>query len=134
MDLVLMHKPHQQSYPNSQAKRATQSAASSTLVLFWDTHLLLLNHLSEDYASLHCHQVSLQAHLLRINMGNIYFEQQKYPAAIKMYRMALDQVPLTSRSVRSKILRNIGVAFMRVGQYQVSSLCFCATFIMIQGS
>ena len=61
----------------------------------------------------------LQAHLLRINMGNIYFEQHKYPAAIKMYRMALDQVPLTSRSVRSKILRNIGVAFMRVGQYQV---------------
>ena len=56
-------------------------------------------------------------------MGNIYFEQQKYPAAIKMYRMALDQVPLTSRSVRSKILRNIGVAFMRVGQYQVSTLC-----------
>lgn len=61
----------------------------------------------------------LQAHLLRINMGNIYFEQHKYPAAIKMYRMALDQVPLTSRSVRSKILRNIGVAFMQVGQYQV---------------
>ena len=62
--------------------------------------------------------VCLQAHLLRINLGNIYFEQQKYPVAIKMYRMALDQVPLTSRSVRSKILRNIGVAFMRVGQYQ----------------
>lgn len=52
-------------------------------------------------------------------MGNIYFEQQKYPAAIKMYRMALDQVPLTSRSVRNRILRNIGVAFMKVGQYQV---------------
>lgn len=57
---------------------------------------------------------------MRINMGNIYFEQQKYPAAIKMYRMALDQVALTSRSVRNRILRNIGVAFMRVGQYQVS--------------
>ena len=53
-------------------------------------------------------------------MGNIYFEQQKYPAAIKMYRMALDQVPLTSRSVRNRILRNIGIAFMHVGQYQVS--------------
>ncbi|KAL0039331.1 hypothetical protein WJX79_003743 [Trebouxia sp. C0005] len=59
-----------------------------------------------------------QAHLLRINMGNIHFEQQKYPSAIKMYRMALDQVPLTSRSVRNRILRNIGVAFMKVGQYQ----------------
>ena len=65
--------------------------------------------------ALHC----MQAHLLRINMGNIHFEQQKYPSAIKMYRMALDQVPLTSRSVRNRILRNIGVAFMKVGQYQV---------------
>lgn len=62
-------------------------------------------------------------------MGNIYFEQHKYPAAIKMYRMALDQVPLTSRSVRSKILRNIGVAFMRVGQYQVLLTArFCILF------
>ena len=57
--------------------------------------------------------------MLRINMGNIHFEQQKYPSAIKMYRMALDQVPLTSRSVRNRILHNIGVAFMKVGQYQV---------------
>lgn len=57
--------------------------------------------------------------MLRVNMGNIYFEQQKYPAAIKMYRMALDQVPLTSKSVRNCIMRNIGIAFMRVGQYQV---------------
>ena len=29
---------------------------------------------------------------LRLNMGNIYFEQHKYPLAIKMYRMALDQI------------------------------------------
>ena len=57
--------------------------------------------------------------MLLVNMGNIYFEQQKYPAAIKMYRMALDQVPLTSKRTRNQILRNIGIAFMRVGQYQV---------------
>lgn len=29
---------------------------------------------------------------LRVNMGNIYYTQKKYPAAIKMYRMAVDQV------------------------------------------
>jgi intraflagellar transport protein 88 len=33
-----------------------------------------------------------QAGRLRVNMGNIYYEQKKYPQAIKMYRMALDQV------------------------------------------
>ena len=37
---------------------------------------------------------------LRINMGNIYFEQKKYPLAIKNYRMALDQIPDTHRTVR----------------------------------
>lgn len=36
---------------------------------------------------------------LRVNMGNIYYEQKKYPNAIKMYRMALDQVPNTSKEV-----------------------------------
>ena len=28
---------------------------------------------------------------LRVNMGNIFFEQRKFHQAIKMYRMALDQ-------------------------------------------
>lgn len=34
---------------------------------------------------------------IRVNMGNIYFNQQKYAAAIKMYRMALDILPSTSK-------------------------------------
>jgi intraflagellar transport protein 88 len=29
----------------------------------------------------------------RVNMGNIYFKQEKWTAAIKMYRMALAQIP-----------------------------------------
>lgn len=59
-----------------------------------------------------------QSGRLRVNMGNIYFEQKKYPNAIKMYRMALDQIPNNSREIRSKIIRNIGVAFVRLGQFQ----------------
>jgi len=55
---------------------------------------------------------------LRVNMGNIYFEQKKYPNAIKMYRMALDQIPNTAREVRFKIMKNIGHAFVHLGQYQ----------------
>ena len=34
-----------------------------------------------------------------MNLGNIYFEQQKYSLAIKNYRMALDQVPQTGKEV-----------------------------------
>jgi len=59
-----------------------------------------------------------QSGRLRVNMGNIYFEQKKYPNAIKMYRMALDQIPNTGRDIRAKIIRNIGVAFVRLGQFQ----------------
>lgn len=59
-----------------------------------------------------------QSGRLRVNMGNIYYEQKKYTAAIKMYRMALDQIPNTGREIRYKIMRNIGNAFVRLGQFQ----------------
>ncbi|CAM9370847.1 unnamed protein product, partial [Heterosigma akashiwo] len=59
-----------------------------------------------------------QSGRLRVNMGNIYYEQKKYPNAIKMYRMALDQIPNTGKEIRFKIFRNIGNAFVRLGQYQ----------------
>lgn len=54
-------------------------------------------------------------------MGNIYYKQQKYSIAIKMYRMALDQTPNAYKETRYRIMRNIGNAFMRLGQYQVLS-------------
>ena len=59
-----------------------------------------------------------QSGRLRVNMGNIYYEQKKYSAAIKMYRMALDQIPNTGREIRYKIMRNIGNSFVRLGQFQ----------------
>ncbi len=59
-----------------------------------------------------------QAGRLRVNMGNIYFHQKRYPQAIKMYRMALDQIPNSGKDVRFKIFRNIGNAFVRLGQFQ----------------
>ena len=37
-------------------------------------------------------------------MGNIYFEQEKYAQAIKMYRMALDQIPSTNKEIRCALL------------------------------
>eukprot|EP00968_Pinguiococcus_pyrenoidosus_P027273 scaffold7363_cov263-Pinguiococcus_pyrenoidosus.AAC.6 len=35
-----------------------------------------------------------------------------------MYRKALDQIPQTGKELRFKIFRNIGNAFIRLGQYQ----------------
>ena len=37
---------------------------------------------------------------VRINIGNIYFEQKKYLQAIKMYRMALDQIPAAQQELK----------------------------------
>ncbi len=59
-----------------------------------------------------------QSGRLRVNMGNIYFDQKKYPQAIKMYRMALDQIPATGKELRFRVLRNIGNAFVKMGQFQ----------------
>jgi len=59
-----------------------------------------------------------QSGRLRVNMGNIYYEQKKYPQAIKQYRMALDQIPSTGRELRFRIFRNIGNAFIKMGQFQ----------------
>ena len=59
-----------------------------------------------------------QSGRLRVNMGNIYFEQQKYSQAIKMYRMALDQISNSNRDFRLRVMRNIGNAFVKMGQFQ----------------
>ena len=37
---------------------------------------------------------------LRLNMGNIYYEQKNYSLAVKNYRMALDQIPESHRRIR----------------------------------
>ncbi|XP_074642143.1 intraflagellar transport protein 88 homolog [Tubulanus polymorphus] len=54
---------------------------------------------------------------LKVNMGNIYFKQKNYPKSIKYYRMALDQVPNTHKEMRIKIMQNIGIVFVKMGQY-----------------
>jgi intraflagellar transport protein 88 len=85
-------------------------------------HAYHMNKMYED--ALNTYQLIVKNKLyphagrLRVNMGNIYYEQKKFTQAIKMYRMALDQVPATSKELRYKISKNIGNAFVRLGQFQ----------------
>jgi len=51
-------------------------------------------------------------------MGNIYYHQQKYAAAIKMFKMALDILPSTSKEMRFKTTKKIGHAYLKLGQFQ----------------
>jgi intraflagellar transport protein 88 len=57
-------------------------------------------------------------------MGNIHFKMGQYNKAIKYYRMALDQVPGTHKTMRIKIMHNIGVLFVKMGQYNDASSSF----------
>ena len=54
---------------------------------------------------------------LRVNMGNICVEQGKHAKALKMYRMALDQISDVHKGVRLKIFQNIGTVFVKMGRY-----------------
>lgn len=59
-----------------------------------------------------------QAARLRVNIGNIYAAQKKFLLAIKMYRLALDETPPSDKELRYKLYRNIGNAFVKMGQYR----------------
>ncbi|KAH8377746.1 hypothetical protein KR093_006966, partial [Drosophila rubida] len=65
---------------------------------------------------------------LKLNMGNIYLKMGMHKKAIKMYRMALDSVPNTLKQLRLKITENIGVLFVRMGQFADAASSF--EFIM----
>uniref|UniRef100_A0A7N6FBN2 Intraflagellar transport 88 homolog n=1 Tax=Anabas testudineus TaxID=64144 RepID=A0A7N6FBN2_ANATE len=93
------------------------------------TYSVLLN-LANQYANnemypeaLNSYQVIVKnkmfsnAGRLKVNMANIYFKQKNYPKAIKFYRMALDQISNSHKEMRIKIMQNIGVVFIRMGQY-----------------
>ncbi|XP_058259556.1 intraflagellar transport protein 88 homolog [Hemibagrus wyckioides] len=54
---------------------------------------------------------------LKVNMANIYFKQKNYPMALKFYHMALDQISEVHTEMRIKIMQNIGVTFISMGQY-----------------
>eukprot|EP00924_Labyrinthula_sp_SR-Ha-C_P009055 maker-scaffold_2-augustus-gene-11.33-mRNA-1 protein AED:0.19 eAED:0.19 QI:0/0/0/0.5/1/1/2/0/714 len=44
----------------------------------------------------------------RVNIGNIYVNQGNLNGALKMFRMALDQLPASSKRLRVNVMRNIG--------------------------
>jgi intraflagellar transport protein 88 len=53
---------------------------------------------------------------LRINMGNVYYRKMEYPSAIRMYKMALDQMQKDEKLTVHRIRRNIGNAYFRMGK------------------
>ena len=56
---------------------------------------------------------------VRLAMGLAHFRLEAFPAAVKMWRMAVDLTPLAEAAARMAIMRNIGVAHLRMQQHQV---------------
>lgn len=56
---------------------------------------------------------------VRLAMGAAHYELGEYPAALKMWRMAVDGTPLADTGARMAIMRNIGIVLLRLQRYQV---------------
>ena len=52
------------------------------------------------YNGLTKNKLLAQGGKLRVNMGNVYMEMKDYANALKMYRMALDQISSTNKTIR----------------------------------
>ncbi|XP_057366935.1 intraflagellar transport protein 88 homolog [Daphnia carinata] len=65
---------------------------------------------------------------LRLNIANLHFRLGQYALALKQYRMALDQVPAHFTTLRTKIMQNIGLLFIKMGQY--NDACTSFEFVM----
>ena len=61
---------------------------------------------------------------LRINIGNLLCLKESYPHAIRMYQMALDHTKHEEKELKSKILRNIGNAFLKYGNLRNALLYY----------
>lgn len=91
-----------------------------------DMHIEALN----TYSLITKNKMFPNANRLKINMGNIYVRLGLFPKAIKMYRMSLDQVPVNQKELRLRVTHNIGVLFVRMGQYSDAAASF--EFIMAE--
>jgi hypothetical protein len=58
-------------------------------------------------------------------MGLAHFKLEEFAAAVRMWRMAVDQTPLDEAAARMAIMRNIGVAQMRMQQFQACAGAQC---------
>ncbi|CAF3044332.1 unnamed protein product [Rotaria socialis] len=54
---------------------------------------------------------------LRINIGNIFLRSKQYTKALKMYRMALDQIPEQNADLKFKVRENIAATHILLVQY-----------------
>ncbi|VDM08134.1 unnamed protein product [Wuchereria bancrofti] len=97
-------------------------------VLFNLAHQYMANNLLTEalntYQMIVKNKMFVNSGRLKANIANIYFKQKEYKKAIKLYQIALDQVPNSQKNTRIKIMNNIGVAFIKCGEYDEADSTF----------
>ncbi|CAF0743268.1 unnamed protein product [Didymodactylos carnosus] len=61
---------------------------------------------------------------LRINIGNVFLHTKHHAKALKMYRMALDQIPEQNADLKFKVRENIAAVHIEMGQYNEAAQCY----------
>jgi len=58
-----------------------------------------------------------QHHKIRINLGNILYQQGEYKPAITEYKKAKDKISKENKELRANIMKNIGMTHIKMGNY-----------------
>jgi tetratricopeptide (TPR) repeat protein len=60
----------------------------------------------------------IQYQRVRVNLGNIYYEQGEYVKAITEWKKASDKISKENKELRANIIRNIATAYIKIGKYE----------------
>ena len=62
--------------------------------------------------------------LIRVNIGNLHFQEGEYCEAIKMYKMAVDMVPAHFELIKFKIRKNIGRCHVQLREFPEATMVY----------
>lgn len=62
--------------------------------------------------------------LVRVNLGNLHYQEGEYTAAIKMYKMAVDMVPAHFEQVKFKIHKNVGRCHVQLREFPEAAVVY----------
>jgi intraflagellar transport protein 88 len=82
------------------------------LALWEDAKQTYLDILKVDY-----YTAGIQFQRIRVNLGNIYYQQGDYKKALTEWKKAVDKISKENKDLRANILKNIANAHIKMGNY-----------------
>jgi len=63
------------------------------------------------------YSAATQHHRIRVNLGNIFYQQGVYKSAITEYKKAVDKISKDNKELRANIMKNIAMTHIKMGNY-----------------